>query len=346
MQEDQIKKLQKLAAEKRAEVARRQTRDEKAQDPFHFADRLNKAIKDKGSAICVGLDPRLEQLPDFIKEKHFSKYDNALVAAAESILEFNKGIIDEIADIVPIVKPQIAFYEQYGHEGVRAFEETIHYARQKGLLTLADIKRGDIGSTAEAYAKAFLGKVNLFGKDVFSFDCDAVTVAPYLGWDGIKPFVDVARKHGKGIFVLVKTSNPSSGDLQDLQLKKKAEEKGNDAALYEIMAQYLDSWGADEIGESGYSFVGAVVGATFPTQSVRLRELMPQSIFLVPGYGAQGGTAKDVKNCFNKDGLGAIINSSRGIIFAWEDSDIYTENDYAQAAREAVLKMKKELESC
>ena len=193
MQEDQIKQLQKLAAAKRAELEKRQNRDEKTQTPFHFADRLNKAIKEKGSAICVGLDPRLEQLPDFIREKHFSKYDNALVAAAESIIEFNRGIIDAVADFVPVIKPQIAFYEQYGHEGVRAFEETLQYAREKGLLTIADIKRGDIGSTADAYARAFLGKVNLFGKEVFAFDCDAVTVAPYLGWDGIKPFIEVAR---------------------------------------------------------------------------------------------------------------------------------------------------------
>lgn len=344
MQQDQIKQLQKLAAAKRAELEKRQNRDEKTQTPFHFGDRLNKAIKEKGSAICVGLDPRLEQLPEFIREKHFSKYDNALVAAAESIIEFNKGIIDAVADLVPVIKPQIAFYEQYGHEGVRAFEETLQYAREKGLLTIADIKRGDIGSTADAYAKAFLGKVNLFGKEVFSFDCDAVTVVPYLGWDGIKPFIEVARKHGKGVFVLVKTSNPSSGDLQDLLFQSKIKEE-RDLALYEIMGHYLESWGADDIGESGYSFAGAVVGATFPDQAERLREIMPQNIFLVPGYGAQGGSAKDVKACFNKDGLGAIINSSRGIIFAWEDSDIYTENDYAEAARQAVLRMKKDLES-
>lgn len=341
---DDLKKLQQLAAAKRAEIQARQNRDEKKQKPFHFADRLNAAIKLKGSAICVGLDPRLEQLPDFIKEKHFNKYDNALVAAAEAILEFNKGIIDAVHDLVPIIKPQIAFYEQYGHEGVRAFEETLWYARDKGLMTLADIKRGDIGSTADAYARAFLGKVNLFGKEIFSFDCDAVTIMPYLGWDGIKPFIETARRHGKGVFVLVKTSNPSSGDLQDLCLQKTGSGKA-EMTLYEIMGHYLESWGADEIGEGGYSFVGAVVGATFPDQAKRLRKIMPQSIFLVPGYGAQGGSAKDVQHCFNKGGLGAIVNSSRGIIYAWEESDIYTEKDYAEAAREAVLKMKKDLES-
>jgi orotidine-5'-phosphate decarboxylase len=358
-QDEQIKLLQKLAAAKRAEIEKRQNRDEKLQNPFHFADRLNAAIKAKGSAICVGLDPRLEQIPEHIREQNIGKFDNPMLAAAESILEFNKGIIDAAADLVPVVKLQIAFYEQYGHDGVRAFEETVHYAREKGLLTLADVKRGDIGSTAEAYAKAFLGKVNLFGKEVFSFDCDALTVAPYLGWDGIKPFLDIARNHGKGVFVLVKTSNPSSGDLQDLVMQKpagvKESEPGGkldgavkspaDLAVYEIMGHYVESWGANDIGESGYSNVGAVVGATFPDQAKRLRQIMPETIFLVPGYGAQGGSAKDAAVCFNKDGLGAIVNSSRGITFAWRESDIYTENDYAEAARDAVIKMKKDLES-
>src|SRR5690606_8989445 len=208
----------------------------------------------------------------------------AFTAAAESMIEFNKGIIDAVADLVPVVKPQIAFYEQYGHEGIRAFEETLTYAREKGLLTIADIKRGDIGSTAEAYAKAFLGKVNVNGEEVFSFDADAVTVSPYLGWEGIKPFVKEAAKHGKGVFALVKTSNVSSADVQDLKME-------DQRSVYEIVAQYLDSWGADEVGESGYSLMGAVVGATFPEQLKDLRVLMPQAIFLVPGYGAQGGTA-------------------------------------------------------
>ncbi len=320
----------------RQERETRQQRDEKLQKPFHFADRLNAAIHKKKSVVCVGLDPRLEQIPVFIKERALKEHKNTLTAAAEAILEFNKGIIDAVADLVPVVKPQIAFYEQYGHEGIRAFEETLWYARDKGLLTIADIKRGDIGSTALAYAKAFLGKVDLFGKSVFSFDADAVTIAPYLGWDGVKPFVDEARKHGKGIFALVKTSNPSSSDVQDLEMK-------DASAVYEIMGQYLDSWGADEIGESGYSLVGAVVGATFPVQARKLRSLMPQNIFLVPGYGAQGGTAEDVKPCFQEDGTGAIVNSSRGIIFAWETSDVYTEKDYVDAARDAVIKMNKEL---
>ena len=320
----------------REEREKRQLRDVALEKPFNFADRLNAKIKAKKSVVCVGLDPRLEQIPAFIRNKHFAEQKNDLTAAAESILEFNKGIIDAVKDLVPVIKPQIAFYEQYGHEGMRAFEETLWYARDKGLMTIADIKRGDIGSTAEAYAKAFLGKVNLNGREAFSFDADAVTVAPYMGFDGIKPFMTEARKYGKGVFVLVKTSNVSSADLQDLQMK-------DENSIYEIMAHYTDSWGADDVGDSGYSFLGAVVGATFPKQAAKLRQIMPQAIFLVPGYGAQGGTAKDVKVCFNEDGMGAVVNSSRGIIFAWENSDEFTEKDYAEAARAATQKMNREL---
>ncbi len=333
------KKLQRAGDAKHQqheEREKRQLRDEKLQKPFHFADRLNELIAAKGSCICVGLDPRLEQIPLFIREKALAKHKNPLTAAVESILEFNRGIIDAVCDLVPVVKPQIAFYEQYGHEGVRAFEETLWYARDKGLLTIADIKRGDIGSTAKAYARAFLGKVDLNGREVFSFDADAITVTPYLGWDGIKPFIAEARKYGKGVFILVKTSNVSSSDLQDLLTK-------DGSAIYEIMAHYLESWGVDEMGESGYSLVGAVVGATYPHQAAKLRKIMPQNIFLVPGFGAQGASAKDVRGCFNADGRGALINSSRAIIFAWENPDRFTERDYAQAAREAVLAMKKEL---
>lgn len=303
---------------------------------FHFADRLVAAIKKKRSVVCVGLDPRLSQIPDFIKKNARKHYENSFTAAAEAILGFNKGIIDAVADLVPAVKPQIAFYEQYGHEGIRVFEETLRYAHYKGLITIADVKRGDIGSTAEAYAKAFLGKVDVFGKEIFSFDADAVTVSPYLGYDGIKPFIEEAQKYEKGIFVLVKTSNTSSGDLQDLKMK-------DGHTVYEIMAKYLESWGADSIGKNGYSCVGAVVGATFPEEARKLREMMPHNIFLVPGYGAQGAIAADVRPCFNKDGSGAIVNSSRGIIYAWKNSDTHTEKDYAQAAREAVIKMNEEL---
>lgn len=269
----------------------------------HFADRLIAAIKQKGASICVGLDPRLAQI---------SGGDSGKLA--DAIVKFNKGIIDGVHDLVPAVKPQFAFYIQHGPDGVKAFEETCAYARAKGLIVIADAKCNDIGSTAEAYAEAFLN----------NFDCDAVTVNPYLGYDGVKPFVEICKKRGKGIFVLVKTSNPSSSDLQDRMTEDKLRN-------YEIVAQLLESWGADEVGASGYTSIGAVVGATYPDEAKRLRKLMPHAYFLVPGYGAQGGKAADVKACFNKDGFGALINSSRDIIFS-------------ESPREAVLKMKKDLE--
>ncbi|MCD6109633.1 orotidine-5'-phosphate decarboxylase [bacterium] len=304
---------------------------------MNFADRLNKAIKDKKSVVCVGLDPRLNKIPSFIQEKALKKNKKKLKAAAKAILEFNKGIINAVYDLVPVVKPQVAFYEIFGEEGMWAYRETIEYAHKKGLIVIADIKRNDIGSTAEAYADSYLGTVNVFGEEQSVFDADAVTINPYLGWDGIKPFAEKCAEYNKGMFILVKTSNHSSGDLQDLQM-------ADGRTIYEIMGMLVESWGASDIGESGYNPIGAVVGATYPHQAKKLRELMPNSIFLVPGYGAQGGGAQDVKPCFNKDGLGAIVNSSRGIIFAYEKSDKYTEDDYDKAAREAVVAMNKDLE--
>lgn len=292
---------------------------------MHFADKLIQAVKEKGTPICVGLDPRISQIPSFIKNAKIAKKGGVFEAEAEAIFEFNKGIIDAVHDIVPVVKPQFAFYVQYGFAGVWAFEQTCKYAHEKGLIVIADAKCNDIGSTAEAYAQAFLGE---------TMDCDAVTVNPYLGYDGIKPFIEICKKNGKGIFVLVKTSNPSSGDLQD----RVTEDKFRN---YELMAHFVESWGADEIGKSGYSCIGAVVGATYPEEAKRLRVVMPHTYFLVPGYGAQGGKAADVKVCFNKDGLGAIVNSSRDIIFAWERGG--DERNYQAAAREAALKMKKSL---
>jgi len=286
----------------------------------NFADKLIQAIQKKGNPICVGLDPRMAQMPECVKKD----------SPAETFLEFNKGIIDAVADLVPVVKPQIAFYEQYGSEGYLAFEKTCEYAQSKGLIVIADAKRNDIGSTAEGYAQAFLGG--------FAVKADAVTVTPYLGYDGVKPFVEVCKKSDKGIFVLVKTSNKSSCELQDCDVSIP---DGN-MKVYELMGHYVESWGANEVGESGYSSIGAVVGATFPDQAKVLRKIMPQTIFLVPGYGAQGGAAEDVKPCFNKDGLGAIINSSRGIIFAYESSD-YGPDGYQDAARDAVSKMAREL---
>lgn len=316
---------------------------------MNFADKLINAIKEKKSPICVGIDPRFEQIPEFIKEKYRKKHGKTFKAAANAFLEFNKGIIDAIADIVPIVKPQSAFYEQYGHEGIKALEETITYAQSKGLLVLLDAKRNDIGSTSAAYSSAILGRVDVFGEEQSGFDADALTINPYLGSDGIKPFIDDCDKYDKGIFILVKTSNPSSGEIQDLHVGAgiaPAQSNANNYSpkkTYEHIATLVNTWGDDLIGESGYSSVGAVVGATYPEQAKKLRSQLPRTIFLVPGYGAQGGSVKDVLPCFNSDGTGAIINNSRGIIFAYEKDGKYSPQDFAQAARDATIRMRKEL---
>ncbi len=309
----------------------------------NFADKLIKAVQAKGNPICVGLDPRLDQIPAFlIEEARAGGSKQPTTIAADAILAFNKEIIDYVCDIVPVVKPQIAFYEIFGFEGIRAYEETLKYAKQKGLLTIADAKRNDIGSTAAAYAQAFLGEMTFFeGEDEVVmpiFDADSITVNPYLGWDGIKPFAEEADKYGKGVFILDKTSNKSSGDLQDLMT-------ADNVPVYEIMGGFIDSWGANYIGESGYSSIGAVVGATYPEQAKALRKLMPNSIFLVPGYGAQGGGAADVKPCFNDDGLGAIVNSSRGIIFAYRDNHDFGPERFGAAAKAACEAMKADLAS-
>ncbi len=308
----------------------------------HFGDKLIAAVKEKGNPICVGLDPRLDRIPKFILDQAMESSDGSPFAvAADALVAFNKGIIDAVADLVPVVKPQIACYEIFGAEGMRAYAETLHYARSKGLITIADAKRNDIGDTAMHYATAFLGEVDLF-EDTENevvlpvFDADSITVNPYLGWDGIKPFCEEADKYGRGLFALVKTSNKSSGDFQDLEMK-------DGRALYEIVGAFVDSWGSDYVGESGYSFVGAVVGATYPDQAKILRRIMPEAIFLVPGYGAQGGSADDIKYSFNSDGLGAVVNSSRGIIFAYETLKGFTPKEYAEAAREATIMMRDDL---
>lgn len=304
---------------------------------LHFADSLVAAVRKKGTPICVGLDPRLSQIPSFLKEEAINEKGRTLEAVAQAIVNFNKGIIDEVHDLVPVVKPQFAFYLQYGFPGIFAFEETCKYAKEKGLIVIADAKSNDIGSTAEAYANGFLGDIDVFDEMVPSpMDCDALTVNAYLGYDGIRPFIEVCKKQGKGIFVLVKTSNASSGDLQDRITEDKLRN-------YEVLAHFLESWGDDDVGESGYSSVGAVVGATFPAEAKKLRSIMPHTYFLVPGYGAQGGKAKDVKVCFNEDGLGALISSSRDITYAWQKSKDFKEKDYAKAARVAVQKMREEL---
>ncbi len=299
-------------------------------------DLLVKKIKEKNNPSVAGLDPVVDYVPEYIREKAYKEYGKTLKGACEAIWEFNKGLIDALYDVVPAIKPQSAFYEMYGLEGEAILHKTIGYAKEKGLYIILDVKRNDIGSTAQAYSSAYLGKVNIGGEEISPCDVDCVTVNPYLGTDGIAPFVDDCKKYDKAIFALVKTSNPSSGELQDLL--------NEDKHFYERVAECVNKWNADTIGESGYGAVGAVVGATYPEQAEVLRKLMPQSYFLVPGYGAQGGKAKDVAKSFNQDGLGAIVNSSRGIMCAYKKGD-WKEEQFAEAARAEAIRMKEELNS-
>lgn len=294
-------------------------------------DKLITQIKEKENPTVAGLDPKLEYIPEYIVNEAFNRYGKNLSGASEAIWQFNKRLIDELYEIVPAVKPQSAYYEMYGWEGVRVLARTIEYAKRRGLYVIADVKRNDIGTTAEAYASAYLGKTRLVGNiDVSSFDADSVTVNGYLGSDGIKPFLS----YDKSIFVLVKTSNPSSGELQDLSLGKET--------VYEHMAGLVKEWGSESIGEFGYSNVGAVVGATYPKQISQLRKKMPNTYFLVPGYGAQGGSAKDVAKAFNKDGLGAVINASRSIMCAYQKGE-YKQEDFAKAAKIEAVRMRDEI---
>lgn len=301
-------------------------------------NKLVERIKATDAPIVVGLDPTLKLMPEYIKEKNFKEYGANLLGASKAIVEYNKGIVDAIADLVPCVKPQIAMYETFGIDGLMAFKETIDYCKSKGLLVLGDIKRGDIGSTSEAYAIGHLSGVEIKGVKYEGFGEDFATVNPYLGIDGIKPFMNVCEKEKKGIFVLVKTSNPSSGEFQDRLIDGKP--------LYERVAEKVNEWGSTLMGDS-YSYVGAVVGATYPEMGAALRKVMPKSYILVPGYGAQGGTAEGLKPFFNEDGLGAIVNSSRGIIAAYQQEK-YSKNGeagYAEAARQAVIDMREDINS-
>jgi len=305
---------------------------------MHFADRLTEAMKMKNSAVCVGLDPQLGKLPAFLVKNAVEEFGETFEAAAHAYLAFNKGIIDAVKDLVVAVKPQLAFYEELGHHGIWAFEETCKYARAAGLIVIADGKRNDIGSTAEAYARAFLEGTDLFGQKKEVVEADALTVNGYLGYDGIKPFLKPCRDMGKGIFVLVRTSNPSSGDLQG---RVSVDEK---MSIAELMGNFVESWGSDDLGACGYSFIGAVVGATFTAAAEKLRALMPSTIFLVPGYGAQGAGAEEAKASFDKDGLGALVVSARGIIYAYqENSSVASGEGFGEAAQEAALKMKEDL---
>ena len=295
-------------------------------------EKLIEGIKKKDAPVVVGLDPMLGFVPGFIKEKAFQELGETLEGAGEAIWQYNRGLIDAVADIVPAVKPQIAMYEQFGLPGLAAYKKTVDYAKEKGLVVIGDVKRGDIGSTSAAYAAAHLGRVKIGDHAFPVFDEDFATVNPYLGTDGIKPFVDAARENGKGIFILVKTSNPSSGEFQDRKIDGRP--------LYEWVGEKVAEWGASHMG-STYSYVGAVVGATYPEMGKVLRALMPKAYILVPGYGAQGGRGSDLVPFFNADGLGAIVNSSRGIIAAWQQEKYarFGEKAYADAARAAALDM-------
>lgn len=305
-----------------------------------FIDRLIESIQQKNNPAVVGLDPKMEYIPQFIKQKAFQEYGTNLKGASEAILQFNKMIIDATYDLIPAVKPQLAYYEMYGVYGMIAFDETCKYAKSKGLLVIADGKRNDIGTTAEAYSKAFLGSTKIDDEiEEKAFDVDALTVSPYLGADGIKPFIEDCSKNKKGIFVLVKTSNKSSGQLQDLVTQ-------HCHSIYEVMAGYVQEWGKPVMGKYGYSSVGAVVGATYPNQAKLLRTIMKNAYILVPGYGAQGGTARDCANSFNTDGLGAIVNASRSIMCAymsdtWKNE--YSSERFAEASRAEVIRMKDDL---
>ena len=299
---------------------------------------LIEKIQKTKAPICVGLDPMLSYVPEHIVKRAFDAYGETLEGAAEAIWQYNKEIIDNTYDLIPAVKPQIAMYEQFGIEGLVVYKKTVDYCHEKGLVVIGDAKRGDIGSTSAAYATGHLGKVQVGSKSYSGFDTDILTVNPYLGTDGVKPFVEACNANDKGIFVLVKTSNPSSGEFQDRLIDGRP--------LYELVAEKVVEWGNMSM-DGAYSNVGAVVGATYPEMSKILRKLMPHTYFLVPGYGAQGGTAADLKHCFNEEGLGAIVNSSRGIIAAYrpEKYKQFGPEHFAEASRQAVMDMVADISS-
>lgn len=307
-------------------------------------NKLVEKIKKTGAPIVVGLDPTLKFVPEHIKKAAFAEYGETMQGAAEAVWQYNKAIVDAIYDLIPAVKPQIAMYEQFGVEGMIAFQKTASYCKEKGLVVIGDIKRGDIGSTSEAYAVGHLGQVQVGSTLCRGFDEDFVTVNPYLGSDGVKPFIKVCGEEKKGIFVLVKTSNPSSGEFQDRLIRGTDGKAGEERPLYEIVGEQVAAWGAECMGDT-YSYVGAVVGATYPEQGKILRKIMPKAYILVPGYGAQGGKGADLVHFFNEDGLGAIVNSSRGIIAAYQQEQYagYGAEHFADASRAAVLDMKEDI---
>lgn len=309
---------------------------------LNFADRLTAKIRETGNPTVMGLDPMLEYVPESIRQEALSRFSDPAQAAGEALYIFNQQLIDAVTDLMPAVKPQFAYYEQYGEYGYLALQRTIAYAQAKGMLVIADAKRNDIGSTAEAYARAILGHSEL-GQDTAGqainrqfLGADCVTLNGYLGIDGIQPFLEQCSVNGQGVYILVRTSNPSAGDLQDLLLQ-------DGRPVYEAMAEKVASWGASLIGKSGYSSVGAVVGATWPKQAEKLRRLMPHSLILVPGYGAQGATANDAIASFGPDGQGAIVNASRSLMLAYKKQKLPAER-FAEATRIEALAMRKDLQ--
>ena len=301
-------------------------------------EKLISRIKKLEAPIVVGLDPTLNFVPKFLLDKAINEKGETLEAAADAIFEFNKAIVDAVYDLITAVKPQIAMYEQFGIPGLMAYKKTLDYCHEKELLVIGDAKRGDIGSTSTAYAVGHIGKVKIGSSEIAPIDADFLTINPYMGSDSVVPFVEECKKHDKGLFILVKTSNPSSGEFQDQKVGEKA--------VYELVGKKVDEWGLDTV-RGNYSDIGAVVGATYPEMGKVLREIMPKAYILVPGYGAQGGTAAELKPFFNKDGLGAIVNSSRGIIAAYKQEK-YAEfgaEGFAEAARAAVIDMKNDIAS-
>lgn len=301
----------------------------------NIIDQLIEKIKIMKNPTVIGLDPRYEMLPKCVKDK----YPKTLEGVGQAIIEYNKALIDEIYDIIPAIKPQIAFYEMYGIPGMQAFKVTCEYAKQKGMFVIADIKRGDIGSTAQGYSNAYLGKTKIEENEQSLYDIDFVTVNPYMGTDCVKPFIDDCKKYNKGLFILVKTSNPSSGELQDVKLE-------NGEEVYTRVAKYVEKWGEELRGEYNYSSISAVVGATYPEQLKQLRQIAPHTYFLIPGYGAQGGKAEDIALGFDENGLGGIVNASRSLMCAYKSDmwkDKFEEKDYAKATRAEAIRMKEEL---
>ena len=296
-------------------------------------DKLVEKIQKTGAPIEVGLDPMLDYVPDFLRKKVFDEMGETLEGAAEAIWQFNKAIVDAVYDLIPAVKPQIAMYEQFGIPGIIAFKKTLDYCHEKGLIVIGDIKRGDIGSTSGAYATGHLVQAKVGSKSYYGFDEDFITINPYMGTDSVQPFIDVAIPEKKGMFILTKTSNPSSGEFQDRLIDGRP--------LYEWVAEKVVEWGNQHVGKCGYSYVGAVVGATYPEMGKVLRGIMKKNFILVPGYGAQGAKGSDLVNYFNEDGLGAIVNSSRGIIAAYKQPkyEKFGQEGFADASRQAVLDM-------